>query len=438
MALTKAHNRMIEGASVSVKDFGAKWDGTTDDTVAVQACIDYAGANGCRVTLPSGTGCFSGVNINTTYHGISITGAGRGRPGNAGGVTYVKNNATTPMFQTSGGGTLPMASLVGMSFKQTDTTSGEFFKATQSVDQGVFKELEFALLNPAKSFMHFDCVSPTDLLLSGHYGSPAAGFSQSPYYIKSKAPGSYFNNVFEHFFMNGNSTATAPMMRIRDTSGGSTNGTNTFRNLIFELPATGGAIHASSIRHSSFENIFCDDSTATPTHHIIHLDKDVTAGSQESAYNTFTGCFIKEGDSSFKDIYVESAGPGTHTVIIGSGIDHINIEGPSYASIESKISNDYSGQKRLDIYSGQLKLPTATTSILAKAVQTGVTSVIAAGGNEAITFPTAFYTTPIVTVSQNGTNNKGGSAQTSGASTLGVTIYNHGTSSCSINWIAAQ
>ena len=32
MALTKAHNRMIEGAPVNVKDFGAVGDGVTDDS----------------------------------------------------------------------------------------------------------------------------------------------------------------------------------------------------------------------------------------------------------------------------------------------------------------------------------------------------------------------------------------------------------------------
>jgi hypothetical protein len=50
MALTKAHNRMIEGAPVNVKDFGAVGDGVTDDTAAIQAAID----TGRKVFAPAG------------------------------------------------------------------------------------------------------------------------------------------------------------------------------------------------------------------------------------------------------------------------------------------------------------------------------------------------------------------------------------------------
>lgn len=55
MALTKAHNRMIEGSYLNVKDFGATGDGTTDDTAAIQATINYASNNNiATVFFPDG------------------------------------------------------------------------------------------------------------------------------------------------------------------------------------------------------------------------------------------------------------------------------------------------------------------------------------------------------------------------------------------------
>lgn len=46
---------MISGAWLNVLDYGATGDGSTNDTVAVQACIDAAGASGGTVYFPPGT-----------------------------------------------------------------------------------------------------------------------------------------------------------------------------------------------------------------------------------------------------------------------------------------------------------------------------------------------------------------------------------------------
>ena len=55
MSLTKVTYSMIEGASVNVLDYGATGDGTTDDTAAIQAAIDYASSleNGGSVIIPA-------------------------------------------------------------------------------------------------------------------------------------------------------------------------------------------------------------------------------------------------------------------------------------------------------------------------------------------------------------------------------------------------
>lgn len=55
MALTKAHNRMIAGSVVNVKDFGAVGDGSTDDASAIQAAINSVGSSGGAVFFPEGT-----------------------------------------------------------------------------------------------------------------------------------------------------------------------------------------------------------------------------------------------------------------------------------------------------------------------------------------------------------------------------------------------
>ena len=82
MALTKAFPRMIEGVSISVKDFGAVGDGVADDAAAVQAAID-SGAG--TIYFPEGTYL---CNFESHSSGQQFVGAGQEK-------TTIKNNSTS-------------------------------------------------------------------------------------------------------------------------------------------------------------------------------------------------------------------------------------------------------------------------------------------------------------------------------------------------------
>ena len=65
MALTKTHNRMIEGSILNVVDFGAKGDGINNDTEAIQAAV-----NAATVTTPSAVVYFP-PNLSSQYYKVT-------------------------------------------------------------------------------------------------------------------------------------------------------------------------------------------------------------------------------------------------------------------------------------------------------------------------------------------------------------------------------
>ena len=80
MSLTKVSYSMISGAPVNVLDYGAKGDGSTDDTNAILAAIAAAGDNGVNdaqgtIYFPAGTYVCGGITIDS-YNNIIFQGAG--------------------------------------------------------------------------------------------------------------------------------------------------------------------------------------------------------------------------------------------------------------------------------------------------------------------------------------------------------------------------
>lgn len=75
MALTKAHNRMIDGAAVTPEDFGAAGNGVTNDTAALQAAFNYAIAND-KAIVTNGVYNHAGAALSITG---SLNWSGYGR-----------------------------------------------------------------------------------------------------------------------------------------------------------------------------------------------------------------------------------------------------------------------------------------------------------------------------------------------------------------------
>jgi hypothetical protein len=91
-------------AVISISQFGAVGDGTTDNTTAIQDALNYAAANGDAVYIPAGTYDYSGT---LTDNGVTLYGAGTSS------VLKATNGANESLILTGSGAAVSNLEMLG-------------------------------------------------------------------------------------------------------------------------------------------------------------------------------------------------------------------------------------------------------------------------------------------------------------------------------------
>eukprot|EP00050_Salpingoeca_kvevrii_P019363 m.85182 g.85182 ORF g.85182 m.85182 type:complete len:684 (+) comp8376_c0_seq2:129-2180(+) len=214
------------GLGLSVVHYGAVGDGSTDDTLAIQACIDDAAARGDDVLLPAGT--YLTTTSLQVPAGVAIRGAGIGRnplasdltgsvilycgsdwavklQGHAAGLhDLVLYDWNGPACGNAAGGLLLDAANRGLESVRVSNvlvylfTDGTAVKLHASGPDGAIPYASFydLRIRHAKTGLHLLAETSTSFVNSNSFVGGAISGAISEYGIRVEGPGANNNNVF--------------------------------------------------------------------------------------------------------------------------------------------------------------------------------------------------------------------------------------------------
>jgi len=330
-------------------NFGAKGDGVTDDTAAIQAAIDTAanvhqvyfplGVYLCTndLLLPTGT-LISGEADNQDVAGtqIKLDGTGNSITLNAAELVKIRNIQ------------INIGSAAAAGLKMIGACA--FLR---------FEQLTFLSSNPAASAILVGAAGSTThtaLFVSiDHmivYGAANQSVPLLAIYGANNAVNNW--NVHDALLFTSAGGATAPQVLIYANDAGPIYNM-AFRDCVFEVP-TAGAIHAYSVQALTIDNAWIGDlGPNTHTDHIIKVAKSAAPGALSSYGTLINNMTCDSGVAGKETVFIDGAMPGTFGhVITGSRLQHVGDNGSGanpITLVNTLVVAGYSGDAPVGILS---------------------------------------------------------------------------------------
>jgi hypothetical protein len=337
----------LSGEVVNVKEFGAKGDGVTDDTAAIQQVFNLAAdpaVRPLRVWFPRGEYLLtSSITIGNAW-GLIVE-----------GVTYVPSDATrgARLRFTSGGfviNTPPAAPYPELTFRNLAIILGPSGGPAFSWPNGGAA--------PCIERVTIFSANPNQPLIRGRVSMIAHTirdfvFWMAPGYTQPAIDYSGFigNLEINNGLIQGRTNGTAPLIRLEGAGSLAAHAANVIRGVIFEAPVA-GAVHLFSLHETILERLWMGDLTVDPIAPMIRIAKSETGLPSVRVLIVGCSCFI--GTSTQPSVLVEgNVGGQGGVALLGSRFPFVSNNGPGTPVLAiNNVGGDFVGDTPLWIDPG--------------------------------------------------------------------------------------